>query len=55
MRRMEGKSLQVAGAQMAPELRVSQVLMREKEPKKELKKSKVAGWSTEKMDENASK
>ena len=40
---------------MAAELPVSQVLMKEKEPKKEMKKTKVAGWSTEKMDEKASR
>ena len=55
MRKMEGKSLQVEGVQTAPELPVSQVLMKEEEPKKEMKKSKVAGWSTEKMDEKARK
>ena len=40
---------------MAAELPVSQVLMKDKEPMKEMKKTKVAGWSTEKMDEKASK
>ena len=37
------KSLQVEGLQMALGLPVSQGLMKEKEPKKE-----VAGWSTQK-------
>ena len=45
-KKMEGKSLQVEGVQMAPELLVSQVLMKDTEPKKEMEKSNVAGWST---------
>ena len=40
---------------MARELPVSQVLMKEKEPKKEKKKSKVVGCSTENVEEKASK
>ena len=34
---------------------LSHALLKEKEPKKENTKSKVAGWSTEKMEEKASK
>ena len=41
MRKMEGKSLQVEGVQRAPELVASKVLPKEKEPKKDKKKSKV--------------
>ena len=55
MRKMEGKSLQVDGVQKVPDLFVSQVATKEKEPKKENKKRKVVGWSTEKMEEKASK
>ena len=47
--KMDGKSLQVEGVQVAPELMVSRVFPKEKEQKKEKKKSKVKGWSTEKM------
>ena len=54
-RNVEGKSLQVEGVQRAPELLVSQVVTKEKEPKKEKKKSKVVGWSTVKMEEKESK
>ena len=51
MRKMEGKRLQVESVQKAPELLVRRVLTTEKGSKKEKKKSKVAGWSTEKMEE----
>ena len=54
VRKMEGRSLQVEGAHKALELLVSQVLTKEKEPKKEMKKSKVSGRSKEK-EEKASK
>ena len=52
---MEGKSLQVEGVQRAPERPVSQVSTKQKVPTKEKKQSMVAGWSTEKMEEKASK
>ena len=42
-RKSEGKSLQVGGVQMALDLLVSQVLMKENKQKTEVKKSKVAG------------
>ena len=41
--------------QKAPELLVSELLMKEKELKKEKKQNKVAGWFTEKIEEKASK
>ena len=53
VRRMVGKSLQVEGVQKAPKLLVSQVLKMKKEPNKEKKIRKVAGWSTEKMKEKS--
>ena len=49
-RKLEGKSLQVEGAQKVPELSVSQVATKDKELHKESRKSKVVGWSTEKME-----
>ena len=50
---MEGSSLQVEGLEKAPELLVSEGSTKDKEPQKERKKSE--GWSTEKMQEKASK
>ena len=47
---MDGKSLQVEGAQRAPELLVSQVLSKERWQNKEKKISQVVGRSTEKMN-----
>ena len=53
--RWKGKILQVEGVKRAPELLVSQVLTKEQGQKKEWKKNKVVGWSTEKMEEKGSK
>ena len=44
MRKNGGKRLQVEGVQRAPELLVSQVLMKQNEQKK-MKRRKVVGWS----------
>ena len=52
---MEGRSIQVEEVQNVLELPASQVLPRQKEPRKEKKKSNVVGCSTEKMEETASK
>ena len=53
--KMEGESLQVEGVQKAPELLVFQVLTKEKDQRRRRKKSKLAGRSTEKMEEKARK
>ena len=50
-RKAEGKGLQIEGVQRVPELMVSQTLTKEKELRKKERKGKVAGWSTEKMEE----
>ena len=55
VRKMEGRRMQVEGAQKVPELLVTQVLTIEKEPKKEKYKGKVEGCSKENMEEKASK
>ena len=51
VRKMEGKRLQVEGVQKVLEFLVSQVVTKEKEPKKEKKKTWLVRWSTEKMRE----
>ena len=51
MKEMEGRILQVNGVQKAPQLRISPVVTKEKELKKEKKKSKLVGWSTATMEE----
>ena len=53
--KIEGRSFLVEEMQKAPELLVSELLMKEKELKKEKKQSEVAGWFTEKIEEKASK
>ena len=47
--------MQVRGVRKAPELLASHMLTKEKGPKKEKKKSKVVGWSTEKVEAKESK
>ena len=56
VRKFVGRSSQIEGVQKAPEVLVFEVFTKEKEAKKEKKKnSKVARWSTETMEEKASK
>ena len=52
---MEDRSSQDEGGQKAPELLVSQVFKKKRSQKTEKRKSKVAGWCTDKMEEKASK
>ena len=52
---MEVKTLQVEDVQKAPELLVSQVIRKEKVQKKEMNKSKVVGWSTDQLEQKASR
>ena len=53
-RKTEGNALHIEGLQTVPQLVVSQVLPAEKEKTTKERKGKVAGWSTEKMEEKAS-
>ena len=51
----EGNGLQIEGVQRVPQFMVFHILTKEKELKQQWIKGKVAGWSTEMMEEKANK